>query len=120
MRLRAAGSYTMEALALISALCIAGIFVYNHYSRQMDALDQRAYRLAREVGPTVTKFFAAHPQAELTDQELGKVGLPSLGPIKMKVPFDHEKASDWQVRLWHPEGNQVFIVSSAGISQKPR
>jgi len=120
MRLRAAGSYTMEALALVSALCIVGIFVFNHYSRQTDALDQQALRLAKDLAPAVAQFFTANPQAKLTPEALIAGGLKIPAPLKLQVPPDHEKAPDWQVRLWHPEGTQVFTISAAGITQKPR
>ena len=62
----------------------------------------------------------ARLKAKLTPEALMAGGAKIPAPIQMQVPPDHEKAPDWQVRLWHPEGAQVFTISAAGIAQKPR
>ncbi|MBI4797288.1 MAG: hypothetical protein HY794_00815, partial [Desulfarculus sp.] len=46
MQKRVGGFMSVEAVALISALCIVAIFLYAQYARQASWHDQEAKRLA--------------------------------------------------------------------------
>lgn len=113
-------SYTMEALALVSALCIVGIFVYAHYSRQIDDLDKQAWRLAKQVPVAAETFFQTNPSGELTPGALKQAGLQWEPPLEVEVPMDNRKALNWQVNVHHSHGNLVYRVTLKGLSEHPR
>ncbi len=113
-------SYSMEALALVSALCIAAIFVAAHHQRQVDACDQLAARAARQVPAAVAAVFAAAPAGELTPEALAGQGFAPPAPLKWRVPPEQPTAGDWRVEVWHPEGGAVMVVTGDGIAPRPR
>jgi len=117
---RGGGWMSMEALALVSALCIAVILVFAHYARQTQALDLRAQRLARETRPVVEAFFAANPTGRLSPEALAAQGLGVPPELKLMVPELKDLREDWQVELWHPEGARVFVLTPAGLAERPR
>lgn len=117
---RGGGWMTMEALALVSALCIAGILIYAHYARQTQALDLQAQRLARETRPAVEAFFAANPAGHLTPEALSAQGLAVPPDLRLTVPELKDLREDWQLEIWHPQGARVFVLSPTGLSERPR
>lgn len=117
---RAGGFMTMEALALVSALCIAGILIYAHYARQTQALDLQALRLARETRPAVEAFFAQNPEGRLSPEAIAAQGLTVPPEMKLMVPELKDLRQDWQVEIWHPQGAKVFVLTSAGLNERPR
>ncbi|CAO0821621.1 Type II secretion system protein [Desulfarculales bacterium] len=120
--LRRAGGYmNMEALTLISALCIAAIFFYARYARQSSWHDQEARRLASETRPAVETFFQKNPQARLSVEALTKELDFSLPPyLAIKVTPFKELRSEWQLEIWHPEGQRVYLLSPDGLKDQPR
>ena len=114
---RERGSYTMEALALVAALCLVAIFVFSHFQRQADARDGQARRFAQTLKPAVEAFFQAQPQGELTPQALADQGVSVPSPLQVEVPLDHRRADDWQVRVWHPQGRKLYLASAQGVSE---
>lgn len=120
MRLRNGGNYTMEALALVSALFIAGIFVFSHYARQAGDYDQAARRLADEVPAAVQAFFQAQPDGVLSQQALLDGGLKPPPRVLISVPEGKTGASDWQVRVWHLDGAMVYLVGPGGVNEEYR
>ncbi|MFZ5585021.1 MAG: hypothetical protein ACOZHQ_03725 [Thermodesulfobacteriota bacterium] len=117
---RRGGWMSMEALALVSALCILGIFVFAHYTRQADGFDLQAQRLAREARPVVEAFFRAEPAGHLSLDVLKERGLIIPPDLQAAVTPLKDLREDWRLEVWHPEGNQVFVLTPAGISAKPR
>ena len=120
MKLRAGGNYTMEALALVSALCIVGIFVFSHFNRQMESFDQKAHRVAKAVPAVVSSLFEKDPQAKLTPDALRQAGLDWQAPMAVEVPQDRETKETWQVKVWHPEGVDIYSVSQKGVNASLR
>lgn len=117
---RPAGYLSMEALALISALCIVAIFFYAHYSRQAATHDQEARRLAQETRPLVEAFFAQNPQGKLSLEGLKAQGFDPPKNLMAKVTPFKELKDDWQLEIWHPEGQRVFLLGPGGIGDQPR
>ncbi len=120
MRLRDSGNYTMEALALVSALFIAGIFVFSHYARQANSYDQAAHRFAQKVPVAVQAFFQAQPQGKLSRQALLDQGLQPPPRVMFAVPAEGGEAAGWQVRVWHLDGSRVYLVGPGGITEEYR
>ena len=120
MKLRAGGNYSMEALALVSVLCIVGIFVFSHYHRQMESFDQKAGRVAKAVPAAVSALLEKDPQAKLTSAALKQAGLAWQAPIEVEVPQDRDAKDTWQVKVWHPEGVELFVVDQKGVNSSPR
>ena len=113
------GSYAMELAALISLLCIAGIFFFSHLARQADALDLQAENAARQLQPAIEKFFAENPGGKLTLPALSALGVDIPQAVKLEIPPGRDAAENWQVALWHPEGQKRFVVSAKGVAAKP-
>ncbi|MGD9123903.1 MAG: hypothetical protein PVG60_02360 [Desulfarculaceae bacterium] len=120
MKWRGGGKYTMEALALISALVIVGIFVFSHYQRRLDTYDEEASRLARKIPSAVEVFFAGNPQARLTPEALKGSGLEASEQMHLEVPVDKDRPENWQVKLWHAQGVKLFTISAQGVEAKNR
>ena len=120
MKLRAGGNYSMEALALVSALCIVGIFVFSHFNRQMDTFDQKAGRVARAVPAAVALVFQKDPQAKISVEALKGAGLSWQPPIEVAVSQDRDAKDNWQVKVWHTEGVELFLADQAGVKSSPR
>ncbi len=114
------GFGTMEALALISALCIVAIFLYAQYARQAHDFDQQAQRLAKDLRPAVEAFFAAQPQGSLTPESLRSTGVAVPPGFEVTVPPYKERADDWQVAVSHPEGNKRYIITAQGVRETYR
>lgn len=113
------GAAFMELIALISALAIAGIFVFAHYDRQAQALDQRAQELAEQLAPAVKTYFLENPTAEITSGQLALLpGVRLNNGYKAEVVRGASKAENWEIRVWHPEGNRMFLVSSQKIREE--
>ncbi|MFH1032949.1 MAG: hypothetical protein V1806_00455 [Pseudomonadota bacterium] len=118
---RASGYMSMEALGLISALCIVAIFFYAHYARQASWHDQEARRLASEMRPLVEAYFQKNPQARLSTEALAKEpGFAPQSELQLKVTPFKELRADWQLEVWHPEGQRVYLVSPQGLKDQPR
>lgn len=117
---RRAGWMSMEALALVSALCIVAIFIYTHYARQADSFDLQAQRLARETRPLVEAFFSADPTGHLTLDALKERGLIIPPDLQVTVAPLKDLREDWRLEIWHPRGNQVFVLGPAGMAATPR
>jgi len=117
---RRGGWMSMEALALVSALCIAAIFVFAHYTRQADSHDLQAQRLAREARPVVEAFFAADPAGHLSLDALKERGLIVPPDLQAAVTPLKDLREDWRLEVWHPGGNQVFVLTPAGMTATPR
>ena len=117
---RGAGWMSMEALALVSALCIAGLLVFAHYARQAQTLDLQAQRLAREARPAVEAFFAAQPAGRLSPEALRAQGLTVPPELLLAVPELKDLREDWRVEVWHPRGGRVFALTPAGLDERPR
>jgi hypothetical protein len=118
---RASGYMSMEALAVISALCIAAIFFYAHYARQASWHDQEAKRLATETRPVVEAFFQKTPSARLSLEALAKE--PGFAPppeLQIRVTPFKELRAEWQLEIWHPEGQRVYLLSPEGLKDQPR
>jgi len=114
------GSYTMEALALLSALCIAAIFVFAWMGRQADQADHSARLLAEQAQKVAQALVAADPQARISAETLRAHGLEVPPPLKLTVPPGYDTAQQWRLEVWHPEGRKVFLVSAAGIQERFR
>jgi hypothetical protein len=113
------GAAFMELIALISALAIAGIFVFAHYDRQSRALDHRAMELAEQIAPAVKAWFVENPAAELTSQQLAFLpGVTLNHGFKAEVVRGAGKADNWELRVWHPEGTRMFLVNSQKIREE--
>jgi type II secretory pathway pseudopilin PulG len=113
------GFVTMEALALISLLCIAAIFVYASYARQANEADQQALRLAKDLRPALEAMFREQPQAVLKAEALpGGVAVPA--PLTVSVPPYKDRADDWQVLVSHPQGVKRYVISAQGIRETYR
>jgi hypothetical protein len=39
--------------------------------------------------------------------------------VKIDIPPERDTAENWQVVLWHPEGQKRFVVSAKGVVAKP-
>lgn len=120
MSARRGGFYTMEALALVSAICIAGIFVFSHFSRQVDTLDQKAMHLAEEAKPVVQAFFEKEPQGDLSLETLRQGGLSWPQSIEVKIPEYQRKIGDWRVDVWHTQGDMIYSLSAQGLQKHLR
>jgi hypothetical protein len=114
------GSYTMEAIALVAALCILAIFVFSALQRAADRQDAQARRYAQDLAPRVMEVVASHPSEELTRQGLQAAGVSPPPPLRLEVPPDHRQPGDWRVRVWHPEGRKVYLVSASGVEEDYR
>lgn len=117
---RRAGWMSMEALTMVSALCILGIFVYAHYARQADAFDLQAQRLARETRPVVEALFAADPAGHLSLDALKERGLIVPPDLRVSVAPLKDLREDWRLDIWHPEGTLVYVLTPAGMTAAPR
>lgn len=117
---RQSGSYTMEAIALVAVLFIVAIFIFSDFQREAAAQDAQARRFAQALQPKVEAFFQAQPEAELTPEAFTASGMEAPSPLKIEVPLDNRKAANWQVRVWHPEGRLLYIVSQKGLQQDYR
>lgn len=111
------GMVSMEALALISALCIVAIFVFAHYSRQAAVFDDQARVLSRDLKPQVEAFFQANPQDRLSAQGLATLGVAIPAPMQATVTPMKDRAQDWQVVISHPQGKLRFVISASGIAE---
>ncbi|KIX13843.1 hypothetical protein [Dethiosulfatarculus sandiegensis] len=120
MSRRAGGFYTMEALALVSVLCIAGIFVFSHYSRQMEDFNQQAGIMAQKVPALVEAFFTENPEGRLSREALEKAGFTLGKGYFIKIPAQKDRASDWQVNLWHKDAEKQFVITAEKITQEYR
>ncbi len=120
MSLRNAESYTMEALAVVSALCILAIFLFSHYSRQVDDLDHQAQRLARRAVPVAQEFFQQNPDGRLSLELLRQAGWDVPQPFQARIPEDQDRADNWRIEIWHPQGAHVYLASPQGVSSRPR
>lgn len=114
------GFVSMEALAIISVLCIAGIFIFAHYSRQASGYDDLARVTAREIGPKIVAYFQAEPQGRLTPEVLKTAGAEPPTPMQAQITPLKDRAAEWQVMLWHPQGNKRFVLSPAGMAEEYR
>ena len=113
------GAAFMELIALISALAIAGIFVFAHYDRQARALDQRALELAEQLSPAVKAWFIENPAAELTGDKLATLpGVRLNNGYKAEVVRGAGKAENWEIRVWHPEGTRMFLINAQKIREE--
>lgn len=113
------GHVTMEALALVSLLCIAAIFVYASYARQAHEADQQALRLAKDLRPALEALFREQPQAVLKAEALpGGVAVPE--PLSVTVPPYKDRVDDWQVLVSHPQGVKRYVISPQGIRETYR
>jgi hypothetical protein len=113
------GYVTMEALALVSLLCIAAIFVYAAYARQAHDADQQALRLAKDLRPALEAMFRNEPQAVLKAEALpGSVTVPP--PLTVTVPPYKDRADDWQVLVSHPQGVKRYVITAQGIRETYR
>ncbi|MFH1058878.1 MAG: hypothetical protein V1797_09420 [Pseudomonadota bacterium] len=117
---RRSGWMSMEALTLVSALCILGIFVYAHYARRADAYDLQAQRLAREARPKVEAFFSADPAGHLNLEALKERGLIVPPDLHLAVAPLKDLREDYRLEIWHPEGTLVYALSPAGMTAAPR
>jgi hypothetical protein len=114
------GVATMEALALISALAIAAIFVYAQYARQAQDFDLQAQRLAGDLRPAVEALFSGQPQASLSPEALKAAGAAIPAPLEVTVPPYKDRAGDWQVQVQHPQGQKRFTLSASGVQSEYR
>lgn len=115
-----------EAIALVSAICIAGIFLGAHYQRQIDNMDQQALKVAQQVyqvltpapasAQTVPQKAEAAPGQSL--QEKLSKGLKNPAPIEVKVLDIAPDA--WKVKVWHPKGVVHYVVTPKGVTQEVR
>ncbi|MCF8042895.1 MAG: hypothetical protein K9K65_18655 [Desulfarculaceae bacterium] len=115
-----------EAIALVSAICIVGIFLGAYYQRQMDSNDQQALKVAQQVyqiltpapasGQTLTPKAEASP-AQSLQEKLAK-GLKDPAPIQIKVLDNAPDA--WKVLVWHPKGVVHYVVTPKGVTQGVR
>lgn len=113
------GYMTMEALALVSLLCIAAIFVYASYARQTHDADQQALRLAKDLRPALEAMFRNEPQAVLKAEALpGSVAVPP--PLTVAVPPYKDRADDWQLVVTHPQGVKRYVISAQGVRETYR
>lgn len=111
----------MEMIALFSALCIVGIFFYAFYERDSKLHDLAAADAAKKVGSAIEAYFTENPEATLNAEALTSlVGAQLKPPLKIEPMPGSDKAGDWQVRLYHPEGQLVYLVGKSGITQKHR
>ena len=117
---RQRGSYTMELVAIISVLCIAAIFVFSHLSRQTQAYDDQARAAAGRLAPVVEGFFQEHPQDRLSEQALVQAGFQLPEPLQMRISPQHDRAADWEVMIWHPQGEYRFLVKAGGVTAVSR
>lgn len=117
---RQSGSYTMEAIALVAALFIVAIFIFSDFQREAAAQDAQARRFAQTLQPKVEAVFQAQPEAKLTPEALKAGGVEVPSPLEIEVPLDNRKADNWQVRVWHPDGRLLYIVSAKGLQQDYR
>ncbi|MBU4276597.1 MAG: hypothetical protein KKC30_07660 [Proteobacteria bacterium] len=113
-----------EAIALVSAICIVGIFLGAHFQRQIDSNDQQALKVAQQVyevlapapaggkSPTASASPAMDPQEKLAKE------LKAQPPIEVKVLNDSPNA--WKVRVWHPKGVVHYVVTPKGVTQEVR
>ena len=117
MLIRQSGAYTMEAIALVAALFIVAIFIFSGFQREADAWDAQARRFAQTLQPKVEAFFQAQPEAELNLDALKAQGVEVPASLQIEVPQDNRKAADWQVRVWHPDGRLLYVVSAKGLQK---
>ncbi len=117
---RQRGSYTMELVAIISVLCIAAIFVFSHLARQAQAYDDQARVAAGKLAPVVEGFFQEHPQDQLSEQALAQAGFQLPQSLQMKISPEHNRAADWEIMVWHPQGEYRFLVKAGGVTAVPR
>jgi hypothetical protein len=114
------GSYTMEAIALVAALCIVAVFLFSYMQRQADRQDAQARRFAEDLAPRIEQVVQQDPQAELTARRLAAAGVTPPEPLRLEVPPDHREPGNWRVRVWHPEGRKIYLVSASGMTEDYR
>ena len=120
MTSRLRGSYSMEALALVSVLCIAAIFVFSSLMRQADARDQEAYQAALKVKSEVQAYYTSHPMGKLTKPELAANGVEVPAPLVWEVPAGEYNQGRWEVRVWHPQGRRVYLAGPRTVAEEMR
>lgn len=126
----AVGFFTSEMVALVSAICIVGIFFVAHHQRQVSSYDQAAYRLAQKVQENATQACsleesACHPEArapvagKVTAANLAKLGVAAKPPLHLKVEHD-VGLNPWQVKVWHDEGLKVYTITPGKLTESYR
>jgi hypothetical protein len=87
--------------------------------RQAKDLDQQARELAELIAPAVKALFVENPELELDNQRVqGLPGVRMPFGFKVEVVRGANRADNWEIRVWHPEGTRFFMVNSQGIQQK--
>ena len=129
-----------EAIALLSILCIAAIFVGSYYQRRMDTSDDQALMVAQQVYHLLSKEPAPAPApapattaqpGEQTSQVTSQAGptavtllkLKALGlqdPAPIQVQVLNSDPQVWQVQVEHPKGLMRYLVTRQGVKQELR
>lgn len=119
------GLVSSEAIALMSAICIVGIFLGAHFQRQIDSMDQQALMVAQQVYKVLAAAPSSGPSTQETEaepapslQEKLSKGLKDPAPIEVKVLDSTPDA--WKVMVWHPEGVVHYVVTPQGVTQQVR
>jgi len=113
-----------EAIALVSAICIVGIFLGAHFQRQIDSNDQQALKVAQQVyevlapAPSSSQAPTAPASPALNPQEKLAKELKAPAPIEVRVLDNIPDA--WKVRVWHPKGVVHYVVTPKGVTQEVR
>ncbi|MCB2192166.1 MAG: hypothetical protein KQI62_11410 [Deltaproteobacteria bacterium] len=122
---RLRGLVSSEAIALVSAICIAAIFVGSYYQRQIDSMDQQALKVAQQVyevltpAPSAGQAISTAPAVPaLSLQEKLANNLKKPAPIEVKLLDNSPKA--WKVLVWHPKGVVHYEVTPKGVTQQVR
>jgi hypothetical protein len=117
---RSAGMYTMEMMTLASFFCIVAVFLIAHYDLAVAAKDSSAKRAATQIAQLAPEVFNKAPQAKLDLEQLKTAGLETGEELGIKISPDQNTAENWQVIVWHQEGNHEYVVSAKGITKRPR
>ncbi len=120
MKPKLVGTYTMEAMAVVSLCCIVAIFVVAHHNLLVDGYNSSAIRTAKEASSLVSKFFQQNPDGTLSAEALSEQGLKPAQGVQVKVPLDNKKADNWQIELWHDDGNLRYTVNKEGVKEHPK
>ena len=115
-----AGTYTMEALAVVSFCCIAAIFLVANHDLQVSKYNSSAMRAAKAASTLVSKFFETNPQGELSNDALGQEGFKPEEGVQVEIPMDNKSAANWQVQFWHEGGDRRYTVDKDGLSERPK